>query len=123
MSLTCQCTVADFWAKYDWSDPKAQKHLLPAMKAQKKEDKQVDEGKEVDEAQKPQDATPVNQADNGGDKDDEPVEDDRLSGVEWTKEGLEEILGTVGIQCSYKTAVSYPPSRDDSTDHISLWLR
>ena len=31
---------------------------------------------------------------------------DGLDDVEWTKEGLEEILATVGIQCQYNTAVS-----------------
>jgi hypothetical protein len=26
--------------------------------------------------------------------------------IEWTKEGMEEILSTVGVQCSYETHVS-----------------
>ena len=103
--------MADFWARYDWSDPEAQKHLLPAKKAPKKEEMQGGEAKEGEEESKVDEGEKADKADHGQDVEmaveaGEAEEDDQLGGVEWTKEGLEEILGTVGIQCSYNTAVS-----------------
>jgi len=86
--------VDDFWARYDWSDPAAQKHLVSTVPAKE----------------------PVER---GGEASDKEWHDDRPTGnmeqepdaVEWTKDGLEEILGTVGVHCSYNAAVSYEAKR------------
>ncbi|KAK1926867.1 hypothetical protein DB88DRAFT_264 [Papiliotrema laurentii] len=102
-----QLAALDFWAKYDWSDPAAQKHLAATRRrpahsakdgqkngspsAQRPEDKSNTETKEARDDAKDQGAAEW---------------DDGLDEVEWTKEGLEEILGNVGVQCSYNTPVS-----------------
>ena len=102
-----QCTVDEFWARYDWSDPEAALHLqefsqqiaerVKQAKANVKEkevaaeDQVTKDTKVVERDPKPSDPPEVKTPP------DIPVE--------WTCGGLEEILGTVGIQCAYKTEV------------------
>lgn len=88
--------MADFWSRYDWTTPEAQKHLAPARRPPPRVEEEKNDSESVDKKE--------------GKKEDKPEEpivyNDCLDEVEWTKEGLEEILGTVGVQCSYNTAVS-----------------
>ena len=65
-----QVYTGNFWSRYDWSDPDAQKHLLDVKKGEDGSIPQL----------------------NGND-------------LEWTREGLEEILATVGVQCVYSLEV------------------
>lgn len=86
--------MGDFWARYDWSDPAAQKHLVSTAP-----------GKE-----------PVERGGEASDKkghDDRPTVDMEHTAdyVEWTKDGMEEILGTVGVHCSYNATVSFEAKR------------
>lgn len=92
--------MEDFWSRYDWSDPAAQPQLLPAKKPAKEEVAKEAGTKEPGSEQP--DAAETTK--NSTEAKNETVDD--LEGVEWTKEGLEEILGTAGVMCLYNTPVS-----------------
>ena len=90
--------VETFWRRYDWTTPEAQKHLQVVPKEHK-----IRKVIKVDE-----DKTDNKPVDNGG----EVVEKTKDASyqypitVEWTREGVEEVLSTVGITVGYNTAVS-----------------
>lgn len=68
---------------YDWNDSEARKHLRSDVKRPElfsEQDNKTDSPARTT-AQKPE--------------------------IEWTKEGVEDILSTVGIQCVYNIEVSY----------------
>ena len=72
------------------------------MKASSKDDGK-DKGKERDAGE----ANPNAEAANPKGKDEEPKDEDGPEPpVPWTCAGLEEVLGTVGVQCAYKTEAS-----------------
>ncbi|RXK38616.1 hypothetical protein M231_04122 [Tremella mesenterica] len=82
--------IEEFWAKYDFSSPEAQKHLRPSPKRPPPEPENKDKDKE---GRNPKKTT--------------KVEEDP-DAPSWTREGFEEVLATVGIQCSYNAPKPLP---------------
>ncbi|OCF74261.1 hypothetical protein I204_04631 [Kwoniella mangroviensis CBS 8886] len=79
-----EISVDEFWSKFDWTKESAKVHLSNIQRSI-----QEDETKGENE----------NKSDSG---DNSSVEKDKQEEeVEWTKEGVEEILATIGVQCVY----------------------
>ncbi|WWC61001.1 uncharacterized protein I303_103578 [Kwoniella dejecticola CBS 10117] len=91
--------VDEFWAKFDWTKDKAKVHLSDVRRAVKDDDatKHGDEEKDEKEASTANDKARNSNTDLGQNSDDTKKERE----IEWTKEGLEEILSSVGVQCIY----------------------
>ena len=122
--------VGDFWAKYDWSTAEARVHLATAPKrpkpveeepakgdkeAKEKDIKAGDSGsKAQDKETKAAESASSKEADKDEKKDDKDStsaeqkdapekKDEPVVVPPWTREGFEEVLATVGIQCNYNS--------------------
>ncbi|WWD16003.1 hypothetical protein CI109_100427 [Kwoniella shandongensis] len=126
-----EISVQEFWDRYDWSDPEAQIHLRTDIKRHqteaeikiKEEHEKAKAKAKANEAKKSEEdktdpptatisttATTSDEAETKTTSIDEKVEDvksdehkqgDEAPLTEWTKDGLEGVLATVGVQCNY----------------------
>jgi hypothetical protein len=130
--------VDEFWARYDWNDPAAQIHLqernineastptqADGVMAKSNADA-ADPGASDDSTGGPEktgskglESSDHNKAEENKrskseegvkkEKADTPVDYGLEVETEWTKEGVEDVLSTVGVQCGYNTEVrSFP---------------
>nr|XP_019042348.1 hypothetical protein I302_08950 [Kwoniella bestiolae CBS 10118]OCF21278.1 hypothetical protein I302_08950 [Kwoniella bestiolae CBS 10118] len=79
-----EIAVDEFWAKFDWTKESAKLHLSNENQPQAI----------TDDKEKKKDLP-------NGDSTSAEKKNEKEEEVEWTKEGLEEILSTVGVQCVY----------------------
>ncbi|WVQ98883.1 hypothetical protein IAU59_006014 [Kwoniella sp. CBS 9459] len=90
----------EFWARYDWTTESARKHLSDYRRKPTDPRSGAEAEAEGDSRSK---ESPNIDAEKSEKKADEEADGDEEEEVEWTKNGLEEILATVGIQCAYNT--------------------
>ncbi|WVF72037.1 hypothetical protein IAT40_006849 [Kwoniella sp. CBS 6097] len=115
----------EFWSRYDWTTDSARKHLSDYRR------KSIQGGSESEPKAK-NDSDGDGDAENNAEREksettgdaEEEVEVEVEVEVEWTKAGLEEILGTVGIQCAYNTpkplGKSYADPREPPAGYLLM---
>ncbi|WWC89902.1 uncharacterized protein L201_004831 [Kwoniella dendrophila CBS 6074] len=97
--------VVEFWSKFDWTTESSKKHLLDIVRPIKDEKEKQDEEKKGDvvSIEKIEEEKQIVATDANAKKEENAHETEAESEIEWTKEGLEDILSTVGVQCVYNT--------------------
>ncbi|WVQ67288.1 uncharacterized protein L199_005483 [Kwoniella botswanensis] len=102
-----EIAVDEFWSKFDWTKESAKVHLSNIQRSiQEDETKDKNENKvDLEDAEVGSEAKndqPTTEIKHKSDSSDTSVEKgEREEEVEWTKEGVEEILATIGVQCVY----------------------
>ncbi|KAK8869727.1 hypothetical protein IAR55_000295 [Kwoniella newhampshirensis] len=130
-----EISVDDFWDRYDWTDPEATIHLRRGLQRSESKPNSDIKAETLASGSKDEEAdgTLKSEVESTAarvaiaqcakeitNKVNEDHTGNEVELPEWTKEGLEEILATVGIQCSYKMKAPMRHWTDFPTGYLIL---